>query len=299
MDQFRLMKIYVAVADEHGFAAAARRLSMSPPAVTRAIAQLEDHLGIQLLQRSTRYVRATEAGLVYLENSRRILEDLEAANAEATGLRVRPTGLLSITAPVLFGQMFVMPTIIKYLREHPDITVNAVFLDRVVNMLEEGLDVAIRIGHLSDSAAMARKVGSVRIILCASPGYLAEHGIPKSPEDLKQHRLISSRSLNPVPEWRFQKNGKSKAFKIEPRLTVTSNGGAIEAALADFGIVRLISYQAAPYLQDGSLKTVLSEFEPPAMPVHLLHREGRLPSARVRGFIDILSSDLRSDKHLN
>ena len=299
MDQLRLMKVFVAVSHEQSFAAAARRLSMSPPAVTRAIAQLEDNIGVKLLHRTTRHVRPTEAGLIYLEDAQRIIEDVNAANAAVVGINAQPKGLLSVTAPVLFGQMFVMPTITRYLRANPDTNVDAVFLDRVVNMLEEGLDVAVRIGHLADSAAMARKVGSVRVILCASPQYLAENGLPKSPDELKQHSLISSKALNPTPEWRFMDKGKPKAVKISPRLTATSNGGAIEAAHAGFGITRLISYQVAPHLADGSLKTVLEQFEPPAMPIHILHREGRVATAKVRSFIDMLSSDLRCDPSLN
>ena len=299
MDVLRLMKVYVTVADESGFAAAARRLSMSPPAVTRAISQLEEHLGVQLLQRSTRIVRTTNAGVIYLENAKRILEDVETANAAITGDSALPTGLLSITAPTLFGQMFVMPTITRYLETHPDTRVDAIFLDRVVNMLEEGLDVAVRIGHLPDSSMRALRVGTVKIILCASPDYIEKHGIPAGPRELSQHSLISSRALNPIPEWRFEKNGKTMAVKITPRLSVTSNAAAVDAARSGFGITRLISYQVAPYLMNGSLKTVLEEYEQPSMPIHILHREGRLTTAKIRSFIDMLASDLRSNPSLN
>jgi DNA-binding transcriptional LysR family regulator len=295
MDQLRLMKVFVAVAEERGFSTAARRMGMSPPAVTRAISQLEEELGVKLLQRSTRYVRPTDAGRVYLENALRILDDVDAANAAVSGVHTEPTGLLSVTAPVLFGQMYVMPTITRYLQSNPGINIDAVFLDRVVNMLEEGLDVAVRIGHLPDSNAMARKVGSVGIICCASPEYLARNRMPQTPADLKEQSLISSRGLSPVPEWRFAKDGKAKVVKVVPRLTVTSNSGAIEAARAGFGIARLISYQVAPYLADGSLKTVLSNYALPSMPIHILHREGRLATVKVRSFIDLLSTNLRNE----
>ncbi|MDG1437931.1 MAG: LysR substrate-binding domain-containing protein [Emcibacteraceae bacterium] len=241
----------------------------------------------------------TDAGVNYLENAKRILEDVETANAAITGNSALPTGLLAVTAPMLFGQMFVMPSITRYLENHPETSIDAIFLDRVVNMLEEGLDVAIRIGHLPDSNMRALRVGTAKIILCASPEYIKKHGIPVSPTDLTEHSLISSRAINPTPEWRFEKNGKPMGVKIKPRLNVTSNSAAVEAALSGFGITRLISYQVAPYLQDGSLKTVLEEYEQPSMPIHILHREGRLTTPKVRSFIDMLASDLRNDPSLN
>ncbi len=299
MNILHLMKVYCSVADKLGFAAAARQLSMSPTAVTRAVLQLEDHLGVKLLNRSTRHVRPTDAGLVYLGDAKRILEDVEAASAAASGISEKPSGLLSITAPMLFGQMFVMPTITRYLQKFKDVNVDAVFLDRVVNMLEEGLDVAVRIGHLPDSNLRALRVGSVRVVLCASPAYLAKHGIPSSLSDLSAHNLISSHTLNPLPEWRFHEGKKSKGVKVAPRLTTATNAAAIEAAKAGLGITRLISYQVAPCLMGGTLQTVLENFEPPSMPVHVLHREERLPTAKVRTFIDMLAADLRADPSLN
>lgn len=299
MNTLRLMKVFVTVAEESGFASAARRLSMSPAAVTRAVSQLEDQLGVLLLQRSTRFVRPTEAGYDYLESARRILEDVKTANASVRGEDAEPSGLLNVTAPILFGQMFVMPSITRYLQSFTDTRIEALFLDRVVNMLEEGIDVALRIGHLPDSNARAKRVGSVRVILCASPEYIETHGIPNDPTELSQHTLISSRALNPIPEWRFNFDGKSKSVKIEPRLIVTSNAAAIEAARSGFGITRLISYQVAPYLENGTLKILLENYEQPPMPIHILHREGHLITAKVRSFVDALAEDLRSNSNLN
>ncbi|WP_204601961.1 LysR family transcriptional regulator [Paremcibacter congregatus] len=299
MDILRLMKVFVAVADELGFAAAGRRLNMSPPAVTRAVSQLEDHLGVRLLNRSTRHVRPTDAGLVYCADARRIIEDVATSEASAAGVSTRPTGLLSVTAPVLFGQMFVVPTITRYLQTYPDVSVDAVFLDRVVNLLEEDLDVGVRIGELPDSSMRAIRVGSVKVVSCAAPAYLAKHGIPTRLTDLKDHFLISSKAINTTSEWRFFDNNKLQSIKVTPRLITTSNAAAIEAARAGLGITRLISYQVARCINDGTLKTVLENFEASTLPIHILHREGRLTTAKVRCFIDMLVDDLRSDKNLN
>ena len=299
MDRLLQMQTYVAVAEEEGFAAAARRLNMSPPAVTRAIAKLEKNLGVTLLKRTTRFVRTTEAGARYLEDARRILRDIELAEESAAGINTEPQGPLSVTAPVLFGQKYVMPGIIEYLNRYPKTEVDAVFYDRVVNLLEEGLDVGIRIGALPDSTMRAIPVGAVRLVLVASPAYLKQHGNPQTPEDLDQHTLIHSRAGNLSREWRFIRHKKPLLHKIKPRLTVTSNDAAIAAAKANFGICRLLSYQIAEDLSLGHLTTVLKPFEPPALPVHIIHREGRLASGKVRAFIDLMTEALRTNPALN
>jgi DNA-binding transcriptional LysR family regulator len=299
MDHLHLMNVYVAVAEEEGFAAAARRLQMSPPAVTRAVAALEERLGVKLLNRTTRYVRATEAGLRYLEDARRILSQVEEADEAAAGINAEPRGHLAITAPVQFGRMFITPGIVDYLQRYPDTEVTAMFLDRVVNLLEEGLDVGIRIGELPDSSMRAIRVGSVRLILCASPAYLKRNGLPKKPDDLQEHELIASRSGSDSLHWRFETANGVRPLRIKPRLTVTANDAAIEAALKGFGITRLLSYQIAPHLAAGDLKIVLENFEPASLPVHILHREGRFASAKVRAFVDLMAERLRKDKALN
>jgi DNA-binding transcriptional LysR family regulator len=301
MDQLHLMTVFIAVAEEQGFAPAARRLNMSPPAVTRAIAALEDTLGIKLLTRTTRYVRITEAGARYLEDTRRILAAVEQANEAAIGINAEPKGHLTVTAPVLFGQKYVMPGVVEYLNTYPETQVDAVFLDRVVNLLEEGFDVGIRIGQLPDSTLHAKTVGEVRLVLVASPEYLAHHGIPQTPEELKQHTLIASSAGNMTHDWQFsqQKQKGKQTIRIQPRLTVTSNQAAIDAAKAGLGIARLISYQVADELKDARLKTILSDYQLPAMPVHIIHREGRMASSKVRCFIDLMAQRLREDKTLN
>lgn len=292
MDQLHLMNVFVAVAEEQGFAAASRRLNMSPPAVTRAVAALENELGITLLTRTTRYVRTTDAGYRYLEDARRILQDVALANEAAIGVNAVPTGYLSITAPVLFGQRYVIPGIIDYLSRYPETQVEAVFLDRLVNLLEEGFDVGIRVGELPDSSMRARKVGEVRLLLVATENYLARHGIPQTVEELKQHSLISSRLGNMSNDWKFIVNGKKTLLHVQPRLKVSNNQAAISAAMQDFGITRVISYQVADELTDGRLKTVLEHAELSSLPVHIVHREGRHSSSKVRYFIDLLSQRL-------
>jgi DNA-binding transcriptional LysR family regulator len=293
------MTVYAAVAEEQGFAAAARRLTMSPPAVTRAISALENNLGVKLLHRTTRHVRTTEAGERYLDDARRILADVQSANEEAAGINAEPRGHLSVTAPVLFGRKYVMPGIVDYMQRYPDTEVDAVFLDRVVNLLEEGLDVGIRIGELPDSSMRALRVGSVRMILCASPTYIKQAGIPQSPTELSQHALIAVRAGSMKQDWRFLMDEKINSIRIKPRLKVNTNDAATTAAKEGFGIARLISYQVADDLDSGDLKILLENFETPALPVHIVHREGRLASTKVRAFIDLMADRLRDDKALN
>jgi len=299
MDQLHLMNVFVAVAEEQGFAAASRRLNMSPPAVTRAVAALENDLGVTLLTRTTRYVRTTDAGYRYLEDARRILQDVVLANEAAIGVNAEPKGHLSITAPVLFGQRYVIPGVVDYLQRYPGTQIETVLLDRVVNLLEEGFDVGVRIGKLPDSSMRAKKVGSVRVLLVASTSYLNSHGVPQSLEDLNKHTLISSSSGSMSHDWQFEVKGKKTLFHIKPRLKVTTNQAAINAALENFGITRVISYQVADELANGHLKIVLENFELPKLPIHIVHREGRLSSSKVRCFIDSMAKRLSEDLSLD
>lgn len=299
MDRFHQMQVFQAVAEEEGFASAARRLKMSPPAVTRAVAALEERLGVKLLNRTTRYVRTTEAGQRYLEDARRLLAEVEAADEAAAGINAEPRGHLAVTAPVLFGRMFVMPGIVEFLQRYPEMEVDALFLDRVVSLVEEGLDVGVRIGDLPDSSMRALKVGEVRMVLVASPEYLERHGIPTDPHELQQRSVIASSAGNFAAGWRFKYSSGEQSVRIKPRLTVTTNDAAIEAALEGLGITRVLSYQVADPLADGRLQVLLPEFELSPRPVHIVHREGRYASAKVRAFIDLLAQRLRNDPALN
>jgi DNA-binding transcriptional LysR family regulator len=299
MDRLYLMTVFVAVAEAESFSAAARRLSMSSPAVTRAVSALEKRLGVRLLTRTTRFVRATEAGLRYLEDARRIIAEADEADEAASGINATPRGRLMLTASVLFGRIFVAPVMIDYLRRYPEVTVSALFVDRVVHLVEEGLDVGVRIGHLPDSSLQAIQVGQVRTVLCAAPAYLTQYGLPQVPEDLARHVLIASSGLSPYPEWQFTRAGVAFSLKVSPRLTLSTNDAAIEAARAGFGIARLLSYQIAPLLASGELQIVLSEHETPSLPIHVIHREGRQSAAKVRSFVDLIVERLRAAPSLN
>jgi DNA-binding transcriptional LysR family regulator len=299
MDRFHLMAVFVAVAEEESFAGGARKLGMSPPAVTRAIALLEQRLGVQLLTRTTRFVRATDAGLRYLEHARRIVAEANEADEVAAGVHAEPRGQLAVTAPVLFGRMFVMPSMLQYLQRFTAVSISALFLDRVVNLLEEGQDVGIRIGELPDSSMKAIGVGHVRRVVCASPAYLKAHGIPNTPADLARHSVIAASPVSPALDWKFAQGRKTASVRLSARLSVTSNDAAIVAAAQGFGITRLLSYQVAPYLASGQLKAVLNDYEPPRLPIHVLHSEGRQASAKVRTFVDLLVENLRADQALN
>jgi DNA-binding transcriptional LysR family regulator len=299
MDQIHLMSVFVAVGEEGSFAAAARRLDLSPAAVTRAISALEEQLGVKLLLRTTRNVRMTDAGQRYLDDTRSILSSIAEANAAAAGVNAAPRGNLSITSSVLFGKSFVMPCIVDYLKQYPEVDVSAYFLDRVVNLVEEGMDVAVRIGHLPDSSLMALRVGQVRRVLCASPEYLARNGLPLHPADLLRHTVIAASGISPRIEWKFGGPDEPAVVRITPRLTVTSNDAAIAAAVAGLGITRLLSYQIASELSEGALKIVLADYEEAPWPVHILHRESKYGSAKVRKFIDMLAERLRAHPFLN
>lgn len=299
MDRLRLMSIFVAVAEAESFAGGARKLGMSPPAVTRAIAALEARLGVRLLTRTTRTVRVTDAGARYLDDCRRVLAEADAADESARGLNAAPRGQLHVTAPVLFGRLYVMPAIEAYLDRYPEVSVNAVFLDRVVNLVDEGLDVAVRIGELPDSSLRALRVGRIRRVVCGSPAYFEQHGTPRHPFDLRQHRMIAASAISPSPEWGFVQNGQPLSVRLQPRLVVNTNDAAIAAAACGWGLTRVLSYMIAPQLAAGRLQTVLEDFEPPPAPIHVLHREGRHASAKVRSFVDLIVERLRNDPGLN
>jgi DNA-binding transcriptional LysR family regulator len=297
-DRFHLMTVFVAVAEEESFAAAARRLRISPPSATQAIAVLEERLGVRLFTRTTRLVRTTDAGSRYLEDARRILLEADEADEAAAGINATPRGHLAITAPVLFGKFYVMPIITAYQMAFGETTVSALFVDRVVNLVDEGLDVGIRIGSLPDSSLRAIRVGQVRRVVCASPAYLKKHGTPQIPADLARHAVIAATSVSAGSEWTFFEGKRKVGVRLSPRILVNTNDGALEAAKSGFGLTRLLSYQVANELAAGTLKTVLTDFEDASLPVHVIHREGRHGSAKVRSFVDLAVERLRADTAL-
>ncbi len=299
MDQLHLINVFVAVVDAEGLAGAARKLGVSPPAVTRAINELESQLGVRLLTRTTRVVRVTETGARYADDCRRILAELAQANASVAGMHSAPSGRLTLTAPVLFGAKFVTPIVTEYLRRYPGVNASCWFLDRVVNMVDEGMDVAVRIGELPDSSMQAVRVGRVRRVICGAPAYLRQRGVPRFPEDLAAHDIVAAGAVAPGAEWRLLRDGAPCVVKLQPRMISTTNDAALAAAVGGFGLTRLLSYQVADQLRDGQLETVLGDFEPAALPVHLVHREGRHASQKARAFLDLAIERLRANPALN
>lgn len=297
MDRMQAMRVFVMVAEAGGFAEAARRLNASPPAITRAVASLEAAIGARLLIRTTRLVKLTEIGARYLGDCRRILADLADAEASAAGSYARPTGSLIVTAPVLFGRIYVLPILTTYLAAHAEVDGRALFLDRIVNIIDEGVDVAVRIGALSDSGLAAIRCGTVRQVVCASPAYIAEHGAPETPAELVRRRIIAVGHSGPQ-EWRFGADRKT-VVNLKPRLSCNVNEAAISAAIDGWGLTRVLSYQVAEALRDGRLEVVLAEFEPDPLPIHVVHAEGRGASAKVRSFVDFTVERLRANALIN
>ncbi|HMJ15600.1 MAG TPA: LysR family transcriptional regulator [Polyangiaceae bacterium] len=293
MDRLESLQVFVAVAEQNGFAAAARHLGMSAPSVTRAIAALEARIGTELLKRTTRTVRLTEAGARFLTDARRILAELEEAERFAGDLHGGLRGQLGVTAPINFGRMFVAPVVVEFLGMHAQVSVRTLFVDRVVDLLDEGLDVAVRIAELPDSTLTAVRVGSVRRVLCAAPQYLAQHGRPRAPSDIGKHETIAFGSGVAEPEWKFARKGKGYVIQPRARLLVNSVDVAVAAAVAGRGLVRLLSYQVEAELHAGRLESVLPDFEPPPLPVHVVHAGGKRASAKLRHFVDLAVSRLR------
>lgn len=293
MDRFQEMQVFVAVAQDAGFSAAARRLGLSAASVTRAVAALEQRIGTPLLVRTTRNVYLSEAGQRFLEDCRRILGDLQEAEDSAAGSHAQPRGQLTMTAPVLFGQSFVTPVLVDYLQQYPDVSVNALLLDRIVSMVEEGMDVAVRIGELPDSSQHAVRVGEVRRVVCASPDFFTRHGRPQHPEDLERMPIVASSAIGQIRNWTFLDAGQPLTVRPAPRLVVTANQAAITAACRGLGMTRVLSYQIASEVESGALEIVLADFELPPLPIHVVYQGGRNAPARVRSFVDFTVNALR------
>ena len=298
MDQLKAFSIFVAVAEEAGFAPAGRRLGLSPPTVTRAVFELESHLGARLLHRTTRSVTLTEAGARYLEDCRRILSEIEEADRQAAGIHAEPSGLVTVTASVLFGRMVVAPALIRLLDKYQDISLSTLFVDRVVHVVDEGIDVAVRIAELPDSSLTAVRVGAVRRVVCASPDYLERAGRPQTPADLNGHEIMYFSSMSPSREWAFARGGKTQRLAPASRFHTNTADVAINAALAGRGLTRVLSYMVASHVADGTLEIVLEDYEPAIVPVHVVHKEPGHTSARVRAVVDHLVGELRQNPAL-
>jgi DNA-binding transcriptional LysR family regulator len=287
MDRFDAMQAFVTVADLKGFAPAARKLGLSASAVTRMVAALEEHVGARLLQRTTRSVMLTDIGARFLERARRILADIEEAEGSAQAERTQPTGRLVISAPLGFGRRHVSPLLSTYLKRYPDVSAELRLSDRMINLVEEGVDAAVRIGHLADSSLVARAVGDMRRMVVASPDYLAQHGEPKTPAQLATHQTVHFGALSVAPDWRFLEAGREVRVTCSPRFTSNSADAAIWQAEQGIGLTRVLAYQAAEAIAAGRLKVVLAAFEPPPLPIHIIYPTSRLLSAKVRTFVDL------------
>jgi DNA-binding transcriptional LysR family regulator len=286
MDRIDAMQAFVAVADLQGFAPAARKLGLSPSGVTRLIAALEERLGARLLQRTTRSVTLTDVGTRYLERVRRILADVEEAESSAEGERTRPSGRLTVSAPIGFGRLHVSPVMSRYLARYPEVAGELRLSDRMINLVEDGVDLAVRIGHLPDSTLVARHVGEMRRIIVASNAYLKRRGEPKTPQAIAAHDTIQ---FGAAPDWRFVEDGREVRVLPTPRFTTNSADAAIQYAEQGGGLTRVMAYQGAEALKRGRLKIVLAKFEQPAVPVHIVYPTSRLLSAKVRAFIDLVT----------
>jgi DNA-binding transcriptional LysR family regulator len=288
MDRLDAMQAFVTVADLKGFAPAARKLRLSPSGVTRLVAALENRLGARLLQRTTRSVTLTDAGARYLERARRILADVEEAEIAAESERARPSGRFVVSAPVGFGRRHVSQVVNAYLKRYREVSAELRLEDRMINLVEEGVDLAVRIGHLADSSLVARHVGDMRRIIVASPGYLKSRGEPKRPQDIVAHDTIRFGAPAGSPEWRFTEGASEVRLNYSPRLTTNNADAAIQYAEAGGGLTAVLAYQAADAIKRGRLKIVLAKFEQPPLPIHILYPTSRLLSAKVRTFIDLV-----------
>ena len=294
MDLLGEMQIFSVVAEEGALAAAARRLGCSAPTITRAIASLEQRVGVTLLDRSTQGVRLTDAGERYLSDCQRILKDLDDAEKSASGSHIAIAGHLTISSPILFGQLRMMPLVLAFLNQHPDIRIRAEFIDRTPNQHEEGIDVAVMMGELPDSSLVAIKVGTIRRVVVAAPSYLQQHGRPEHFRDLPSHQLICSTADSRSERWQFQEHGIIHDVAIQARWQTSTNTSAITAAMAGAGITRVMSYQVDTAVAAESLITLLDSHALPPIPVHVVYQEGRRAAARVRSFVDFCVTRLRA-----
>ncbi len=294
MDRIEIMGLFVAIAGAGSLAGAARRLRLPVQSVSRKLQALEDHLGARLLTRTTRRLALTEEGRHYLEACRRILADVEEAERGVAGRHDEPRGAFAVTAPVVFGRLHLLPALIAFLDTFRGVQARLVLVDRVVDLVEEGIDVAVRIGALPDSSLIALRIGVLRRVICASPAYLAGRGVPARPQDLADHDCVTFAGISSTDRWSFSGEGRELSVPVRSRLVVTTAEAAVDAAVAGLGVVRLLSYQVAAAVAEGRLRPILQRSDPSEVPVHLVSVETRFSPARVRAFLDFASPRLRA-----
>jgi DNA-binding transcriptional LysR family regulator len=293
MDRLESMTILIAAVEAGSLSAAARRLRVPLATVSRKVAELEAHLGTRLLNRTSRRLTLTEAGDAYVAACRRILEEVDEAERAAAGEYSAPRGELIVTAPIVFGRLHVLPVVIDFLRAHPEIAIRLTLADHTINLLEEHVHVAVRIGALPDSSLVATRLGAIRRVVCASPGYFAARGVPQTPADLATHDCVAFEGMS-GSLWHFAQGKSEASVAVRARLVVNTAEAAIDAAIAGLGITRVLSYQAAEALRAGTLALALTEFEPEPSPVHLVHAGGRQLPQKLRAFRDFAAPRIRA-----
>jgi DNA-binding transcriptional LysR family regulator len=294
MDRLEAMSVFTAVAEAQGFSAASRRLGMPLATVSRKVSELEEQLGVQLLARSTRRVSLTDTGRQYFEACRRILDDVSEAERAASGEYRAPRGELILTTPIVFGRLHIVPVVTEFLKAYRQVDVQMILVDRVVDMLDEHIDLALRIGELPDSSLIAVRIGNIGRLVCASPAYLAAHGVPTHPREVAGHDAVTFAGLSSAREWSFRIGGATMRFPVRSRLTVTTAEAALDAAIAGAGLTRVLSYQAAAAVGDGRLVVVLRDYEPEMNPISLVYPSGRLVPLKLRAFLDFAVPRLKA-----
>ncbi|MFO0994502.1 MAG: LysR family transcriptional regulator [Hyphomicrobiales bacterium] len=294
MDRLEAMSILLAVVDSGTLSAGARRLGLPLTTISRRIADLEAHLRTTLLARGNRRVALTDAGLSYVAACRRILEDVGEAERAVAGEYIAPTGNLFITAPVVFGRLHVLPVITDFLAAYPDVDIRLRLADRLVNLGEEHIDLAVRIGDLPDSSLVAIRLGTITRIVCASPAYLASHGMPEDPRDLATHACIAFEGLGPDHSWAFRFGKIENPVDIRPRLIVNTAEAAVDAAISGLGLTRVLSYQIAASRRAGKLVKVLAPYEPAPWPVSLVYANQGLMPVKLRAFLDFAAPRIKA-----
>ncbi len=293
MDRLLEMEVFAAVNEMGSFSKAAERMRMSPPAVTRAVASLEERLGATLLTRTTRRLHLTDAGARFLESAQRLLSEIESAEKNASGETGVPQGHLTISASVTFGRFVIAPMVRRFLQTQPKITATVLSLDRVVNLVDEGIDVAVRIGELAPSSLIGRRVGAVRRIFVASPDYLTRRGCPEHPQELKLHAMIGFTNIQASQEWHYKTKAGKGHVTLTPRLMVNDAMAAVEAAVAGEGITMMMSYVVVDLIKSNKLVPILMDFVPQEIPVHLVFPQSQLVAPKLRAFLDFSAARLK------
>jgi DNA-binding transcriptional LysR family regulator len=294
MDRLEAMSVFAAVAEAQGFSAASRRLGMPLATVSRKVSELEQSLGVQLLARSTRRVSLTDTGRQYFEACRRILDDVSEAERAAVGEYRAPRGELILTTPIVFGRLHIVPVVTEFLDAYREVHVRMMLVDRVVDLIDEHIDLALRIGELPDSSLIAVRLGTIGRVVCASPAYLAAHGVPAHPEELAGHDAVTFAGLSSPKEWSFRVGGATQRFPVRSRLTVNTAEAALDAVMAGAGLTRVMSYQAAAAVRDGRVVMVLRDYAPEPNPISLVYPSGRLVPLKLRAFLDFAVPRLKA-----